>query len=324
MSPEQSMSKREQDEQDEISEPPPDSGTGRARQRAEPEAADEFENDEERRFFSTPPSHDEEHTLPSLEPVVAEAEHGEHLGPVPTPAEREWLARADARRATLQRWVGLAIIAGAATFIVAAADRYLAAKDDTASHFAPAVLLAADPTPTNKNNATPSTADARSTDSAPSATSVPVAVPPATPTTTSGSAVAPSAPSSTSIPVVVPSATPSAAVAPVVAPSSPPSVTPLPATPPPSASPSAVASEADAAGLREKARSLLATGHSRDGVAFARAAVESDPADARSYVLLGAGLQDLGDWAAARDVFHECALKATRGPSGTCQYFARR
>jgi hypothetical protein len=319
MSREEPMSNHDHDEQDERLEPPPDSGTERARKRADDAAADEFENEEERRFFSMPPEEPAEHALPSLEPVVAETDHGEHVGPEPTAAERQWLARADARRARLQRWVGLAIVAGAVAFVVAGADRYLAAKNDAASHFTPAVLPVADPTPQpKKNDDRTALVDARGIDGAPSSTSVPVAVPSAIPSNTSAPVAAASVtPSATPLPSVMSSA-------PRVPPSSAAPAPALAASGRPGPAPSVVAGEADAAGLREKARSLLATGHSRDGVAFARAAVESDPADARSYVLLGAGLQDLGDWGGARDVFHECTLKATRGPSGACQYFARR
>lgn len=320
------MSKHEQDESIEAA---PDSGTASLRPRAEPEAADEFENEEERRFFSAPPAHEEEHTVPSLEPVVAEAGHGDDVGPERTPAERAWLARAEARRATLQRWVGLAVVAGAAALVVAGADRYVTANSGTMKDGASTVLPMVAPTPPQKTNNTPSDVAAKRIHGAPSpdavpaappsATTAPVSAPPSTPSATAAAVSVPSiAPSATSVPVLAP-ATPSATPVPVAAPS---------ATPPASASASSaaspVASEADAAGLRDKARSLLATGHSRDGVAFARAAVESDPLDARSYVLLGAGLQDLGDWAAARDVFQECTRKATRGASGACQYFARR
>jgi len=83
-------------------------------------------------------------------------------------------------------------------------------------------------------------------------------------------------------------------------------------------------SSADAQTLLTKARALFSSGHTRDGVVLARAAIASDPLDARPYVLLGAGLQDLGEFAAARDVFQDCARTATRGPQTACRYFARR
>jgi hypothetical protein len=92
-------------------------------------------------------------------------------------------------------------------------------------------------------------------------------------------------------------------------------VSPVPEPPAPSA---------DAQTLLAKARALFVSGHTRDGVVLARAAIASDPLDARSYVLLGAGLQDLGEFAAARDVFQDCARTATRGPHAACRYFARR
>jgi hypothetical protein len=312
MSGEEPMS---QHEQDETSDAAPDSGTEPLQRRAETAAAGDFETEEERRFFSVAPEPDAQHAAPSLEPVVAASAHGEDEGPETTPAEREWLARAEARRATLQRWVGLAIAGGAAALAIAGADRYLAAKNDATRNLASAVLPAADSTPTKKSAPTRTTA-ARSADGAPSSTSVPVSAPSASSSTSTPPVHAPSTTSAAPAAAVVPAFAPSATSFPL-APAQAPSATRSPA-------PAAVAGESDAAGLREKARTLLATGHSRDGVAFARAAVESDPADARSYVLLGAGLQDLGDWAGAREVFQACTQKAERGPQGACQYFARR
>jgi hypothetical protein len=79
----------------------------------------------------------------------------------------------------------------------------------------------------------------------------------------------------------------------------------------------------DAAALIRNARTLLSAGRAREGVAAARQAVEKNPLDAEPYVLLAAGLQDLGAWSEARQVFAACRRKAKRGPSSTCQYFAR-
>ncbi|HTQ06673.1 MAG TPA: hypothetical protein VMI54_22610 [Polyangiaceae bacterium] len=339
--------------QDEATDAPPDSGTERQRQRAEP-AAEEFETEEERRFFSAPPEGDEEHTLPSLEPVVAEAGYDEHERPAVSAEQREWLARAEARRATLQRWVGLAMVAGVMGLVVAGADRYMSTQNATLRAAVSSVSPAPAQEPPKKTSAATGTSHAQgetgapgatsipvalakdssvapsAPSSAPSATSVPVAEPPAPPSATSVPVTLPASPSATSVPVLAPPPTadvastsspgpaPSERSAPPAATDDAPAVTPAPSVAP------VAAGAADAAGLRDKARTLLATGHSRDGVAFARAAVESDPLDARSYVLLGAGLQNLGDWAAARGVFEECTRKATHGGSSACQYFARR
>lgn len=92
----------------------------------------------------------------------------------------------------------------------------------------------------------------------------------------------------------------------------------------PSATPVTPAPAVDAAQLLDHASSLLAAGRTRDGVVAARAAVDADPRDARAYVLLAAGLEDLGDWPGARAAFRDCRKQATRGPSSTCNYFARR
>jgi hypothetical protein len=76
--------------------------------------------------------------------------------------------------------------------------------------------------------------------------------------------------------------------------------------------------------LIHTARALLESGHVREGVAIARDAVQANPAEAEPYILLAAGLQDLGDWNEARTVFAECQQKARRGPNDSCRYFARR
>jgi hypothetical protein len=76
--------------------------------------------------------------------------------------------------------------------------------------------------------------------------------------------------------------------------------------------------------LIHTARALLESGHVREGVAMARDAVQANPAEAEPYILLAAGLQDLGDWNEARSVFAECQQKARRGPNDSCRYFARR
>jgi hypothetical protein len=97
----------------------------------------------------------------------------------------------------------------------------------------------------------------------------------------------------------------------------------IPAPPAASVSSDPVAEE-DTAALIRSARSLLSAGHTRDGVVAAREAVQKNPLDAEPYILLAAGLQDLGAWHEAREVFSDCLRKAKRGTSSACQYFARR
>ena len=290
---------------DDLDETAPDSGTARASERAVHALDEDFESEHERRFFSEPPPFSDEHTQPSLQPFVAETEHAAAENDtelLPSVEQRAWLERAHARRAKLRRWVGLAISSGALALVVAGADRYLSAHREPAglvttsaftAHVAPERAAPAKAIPTRP-------------------TEVPLPVEPLELATATASPTA--KPVSTSIPTAVAATPPVTAPAPSAA----------PAAPEPRSLASQATSSADATTLIAKARALLNTGHTRDGVALARTAVDTDPLDARSYVLLGAGLQDLGDWAAARSVFQDCARKATRGPSATCQYFARR
>jgi hypothetical protein len=118
---------------------------------------------------------------------------------------------------------------------------------------------------------------------------------------------------------IAPGPTPAVVAAPILVAAPPP--------PPPTASTGdsapAVAVE-DTAALLRSARSLLGAGRAREGVAAAREAVQKNPLDAESYILLAAGLQDLGAWTEARAVFTDCLRKAQRGTSSACQYFAHR
>jgi hypothetical protein len=91
----------------------------------------------------------------------------------------------------------------------------------------------------------------------------------------------------------------------------------------PAASASAVSND-DPSALTRAARALLAAGHTREGVAAARVAVDANPTDAEPYLLLATGLQDLGNWPEAHAVFAACEQKAQRGPNASCRYFAGR
>jgi hypothetical protein len=70
---------------------------------------------------------------------------------------------------------------------------------------------------------------------------------------------------------------------------------------------------------KAEARRLIEHGKMRDGVTVARAAIASDPADAETYLLLGAALQELGQWKESMSVFATCSDRATKGPSQECR-----
>ena len=61
----------------------------------------------------------------------------------------------------------------------------------------------------------------------------------------------------------------------------------------------------------------------REGAEAARAALEQDPADAETYLLLGAALQETSRWQEARAVFATCARRASSGETGECRALAR-
>ena len=104
---------------------------------------------------------------------------------------------------------------------------------------------------------------------------------------------------------------------------------PLPAAPsvaaptlPASASVAVPTTAADPSELIGAARALLEAGHTGEGVAAARLAVDANPSNAEPYILLAAGLQDEGHWAEAQRVFAVCKQKTSSGPNATCRYFA--
>jgi len=87
-----------------------------------------------------------------------------------------------------------------------------------------------------------------------------------------------------------------------------------------SASAAAPAKDDQAPRMLTKARALLRAGRAREGVAVARSAIEADANLAEAYVLLAAGLEDLGLWSEAQRTFAICAER-TRSPE--CRYFAK-
>jgi hypothetical protein len=98
-----------------------------------------------------------------------------------------------------------------------------------------------------------------------------------------------------------------------------------PATKPePSASAPPLVVQAKAASVLKlvtTARALLQAGRAREGIDVARQAIEADATLPEAYVLLAAGLEDLGLWRDAHRVFATCA---DRTKSGECSYFARK
>jgi hypothetical protein len=74
--------------------------------------------------------------------------------------------------------------------------------------------------------------------------------------------------------------------------------------------------------LRRQARQLLEAGQIDQGVAFARRAIEANPADPECYVLLAAGLQDQGRWQESREVFSKCVRRSNTTINTECAYFA--
>ena len=67
------------------------------------------------------------------------------------------------------------------------------------------------------------------------------------------------------------------------------------------------------------ARRLIEHGRMRAGITAARGAIESDPSDAETYLLLGAALQETGQWKEATATFSKCLERATRGPKLECR-----
>jgi Flp pilus assembly protein TadD len=82
--------------------------------------------------------------------------------------------------------------------------------------------------------------------------------------------------------------------------------------------PSAAAPAAQALSKAD-VRRLIERGHMRDGIAAARATIDADPSDAETYLLLGAALQELGQWKESMAVFGRCVEQATKGPKGECR-----
>jgi hypothetical protein len=76
--------------------------------------------------------------------------------------------------------------------------------------------------------------------------------------------------------------------------------------------------------LRKEARRLLERGQADEGVALARRAIGADPNAPEAYILLAAGLQDLGRWQESRDVFAKCIAQPNGKANPDCVYFATR
>ena len=76
--------------------------------------------------------------------------------------------------------------------------------------------------------------------------------------------------------------------------------------------------------LRREARRHLEAGRAEEGVSVARQAIEADANDPEGYILLAAGLQDLGRWKESRDVFVKCVRESNGKMNTECVYFATR
>ena len=76
--------------------------------------------------------------------------------------------------------------------------------------------------------------------------------------------------------------------------------------------------------LRREARQLLEAGRIEEGVGLARSAIKADPYNPEAYVLLAAGLQDLGRWQESRDIFTKCVRDSNQKANYECVYFATR
>jgi hypothetical protein len=88
--------------------------------------------------------------------------------------------------------------------------------------------------------------------------------------------------------------------------------------------PPSAADPAKGLALRRQARQLLEKGSAEEGVKVSRLAIQADPNDPEGYILLAAGLQDLGRWQESRDVFAKCVQESSRRGNAECVYFATR
>ena len=70
---------------------------------------------------------------------------------------------------------------------------------------------------------------------------------------------------------------------------------------------------------REEARKLLEKRKMTEALPHAQRAVEIDPSDAQTWLILGATYQDLGKGVEARDTFLACTKTATAGPIHECR-----
>ena len=73
--------------------------------------------------------------------------------------------------------------------------------------------------------------------------------------------------------------------------------------------------------VKKEIESLLNRGKNKEGIAKAQEAIAADPSDAKTYVLLGAALQDIGKYKDAIEAFSECVRHATKGPVYQCRQF---
>jgi hypothetical protein len=123
--------------------------------------------------------------------------------------------------------------------------------------------------------------------------------------------------------LAVPRSVPERVAAAVPPPPSSPPVAPEPAVAPTVDVESPAPEAAEAAIVREEARALLAKRALADAIVAAKRAVDLDPSDAESWLILGAAQLDARRGPDAAASFRSCVRLATTGPVAECRAFLR-
>jgi tetratricopeptide (TPR) repeat protein len=76
-----------------------------------------------------------------------------------------------------------------------------------------------------------------------------------------------------------------------------------------------------AAPLTKRALAMLERGNNKGAIELADASIEADSTDANAYLYKGTALLELGQRAAAKEVFGRCVQQAKRGPIHECRAF---
>jgi tetratricopeptide (TPR) repeat protein len=75
----------------------------------------------------------------------------------------------------------------------------------------------------------------------------------------------------------------------------------------------------DAKAEKRKAQQALERGKVKEAIAHATQSTEADPTDGEAWLLLGAALQEGGNFKAAREAYGKCVKQGTRGPRHECR-----